>query len=159
MNLKLAFLLTGFVTSTVYAAESTSSVKSDSSDSSTDVQVVFEMTDDERLEFAIKKSVETAAAEENFRAKRAEYENNQGNSIGLVEFETLRRNVGEIASGSDDESAIQIAIDTILEVQKSRSLTDEQKDQVDGFLISLVSRMSVLTSEENLGARNRAFAR
>ena len=91
MNLKLAFLLTGFVTSTVYAAESTSSVKSDSSDSSTDVQVVFEMTDDERLEFAIKKSVETAAAEENFRAKRAEYENNQGNSIGLVEFETLRR--------------------------------------------------------------------
>lgn len=159
MNLNLAFLLTGFVTSTVYAAESTSSVKSDSSDSSADVLVVFEMTDDERLDFVTQKSKETAEAEKNFRAKRAEYENNQGNLIGHVEFETLRRNVGEIANGSDDGLAIQNMIDKVREIQKSRSLTDEQKDQVDGFLLSLVNRMSMLSSEENLGARNRASTR
>ncbi|QOL19698.1 hypothetical protein [Candidatus Bodocaedibacter vickermanii] len=155
MNLKLAFLLTGFVTSTVYAAESTS----DEPNSIGDVLVVFEMTDDERLEFAIKKSEETAAAEESFRAKRAEYENAERESIGYVAFETLRRNVGEIASDADDISAIQSQINKVRGAQRFTSLTDEQKDQVDGFLISLVSRMSVLTSEENLGARNRASAR
>jgi hypothetical protein len=160
MRLKLALLLAGFVTSSVYASDVVS-------DGEENVIVVFAqsasnlegMTDQERLEFVMEESIRTANAEESFRAKQEEYVNGARGLIGLVEFEILRRNVENIAGDARDVSAIQSVINKVREVQRFASLTDEQKDDADGFLINLVSRISVLSSEEKLCAQKRSAAR
>ncbi|MDP3641227.1 MAG: hypothetical protein Q8R43_02190 [Alphaproteobacteria bacterium] len=163
LKLKLAFLFAGCVMSTAHASESVSFEDCDSTDGSHVVAPVppnsADMTDDEKLEFAIKKSAETAAAEEKFRAKKTEYTNGERGSIGHVAFEVLRRNVGKVAGDENDVSVIQSLINKVREAQRLVSLTDEQKDDADGFLISLVSRISVLSSEKRLGAQNRASVR
>jgi hypothetical protein len=117
------------------------------------------MTDQERLEFVLEESIRTANAEESFRAKQEEYASGERVSMGNVMFETLRREVGNVAGNSKDVQEIQSMINRVQEVQRFASLIDEQKDDVDGFLINLVSRMSVLSSEEKLCAQKRSAAR
>ena len=160
MRLKLALLLAGFVTSSVYASDVVS-------DGEENVIVVFAqsasnlegMTDQERLEFVLQESIRTANAAESFRAKQEEYASGERVSMGNVMFETLRREVGNVAGNSKDVQEIQSTINHVREVQRSVVLTETQQDEVDDFLISLASRMSTLSSAERLGAQERGAVR
>jgi hypothetical protein len=156
MNLKLALLLTGLVTSTIYAADA---AQDRDERGQSRVRVVFEddnqtptqMSDEQRMTLAIKKSLETTAAAETFRTKMAAHGNADRTPMGRVNFEALKRDVGDI-SGSADVNELQSMINRVREAQKSATLTDGQQDEIDVLLINLATRMSELSSAERLGA-------
>lgn len=161
MNIKLALLLTGLVTTTAYAADAAGVVDDIERGQSPLIEFVDPgkspkcMDEDERISLALKKSMETEAAEKNFRAKMAELLKGGTNKMGNVMFEALKFNVGS-AVESNNVTCVQEMIVQVRNVQQTFQLTVNQLDEVDALLMSLASRLSELTTAEQLGATKRS---
>lgn len=160
MKLNLALLLSGLVTSTLYASDM---AQGSEEEAQPELRIVFDdeeslddasddVSDEERLELALQRSLETAAAAENFRKKQAEYANAERTPMGNVMFEALKRDAGNTAGNSADVKELQLMINRVRDALRSANLTDVQQDEAEGLLISLATQMSKLSSAERLGA-------
>lgn len=152
MKLKLSLILVGLVASTVYAADT----EQPDGIGLSDVRVVFEedfseMSDEARLELAIQKSMETAAAAEKFQKKQAEYGAATREPIGDVAFKVLMRDAGEVAKNSRNPVDVQSMIHRVQNVQRSVILRYYQAEQIEDILISLAIGMSTITNAQRLG--------
>lgn len=164
MKLNLALLLSGLVTSTLYASDM---AQDSEEEAQPELRIVFDdgesfdgasddvsddVSDEERLELALQRSLETAAAAESFRKKQAEYANAERTPMGNVMFEALKRDAGNTAGNSADVNELQLMINRVRDALRSANLTDVQQDEAEGLLISLATQMSKLSSAERLGA-------
>lgn len=134
MKLKIALYLIGLSVSNIFAAGS------------------VPQTDEERMDAALRLSIETAQAAEAFRAKQAAVAATPKSSIGNVAFEALMCNAGHVAGNSRNADEIQSMINQIRSTQGEKSLTEEQADAIDGMLVSLAIQMSAITTAQRLGA-------
>lgn len=163
MKLNLAFLLVGFITSTLYALDME---QGNEDNSQSELRIVFDdeenldnANDEERLELALQRSLETATAAESFRKKQAEYVNAKRRPMGNVMFEALKRDAGNTAGNSTDVNELQLMVNRVRDVLRFANLTDVQQGEAEGLLISLAIQMSKLSSAERLGALKDSVSR
>jgi hypothetical protein len=153
MKLKLALLVTGIVSSTVFGADAAEVPTGGASNSG----VVFEdeetpKSEDEMLALAIEKSKQTAEAHARFLAKKQEYLSTGDKDMGKVKFDALKYEVGECAGNSNDLTKIDSLIKDVMDFSKTFQLTDLEQEELDNLLETLAMRASALTNAEKLGA-------